>query len=311
MSQPTTDEAVVSPDRRTPSVSPFTPIGWCSGAVIFAVMLVLRVIYANHFRFDTDEPQHLHVVWGWANGYLQYRDIFDNHGPDSFHLLCVPLFRVLGERADILIPMRLAMIPLFAISLWCIYQIGTALFSRQVGLWAAILCGFYPEFFLTSFRVSCTDNLWTVLWLLALVAAVRMPFTAKRAVIVGLLLGAAFAVTVKTGLMVGSLGLTTAAVITLAPDGSVEEARLEIHRHAGMRVRVLGLIVVPVPRDAAFLAARGALQANSSIAISATISCHGPKTGSRSTRISCGSLFLRRWCWALFDSSNSRRVTRL
>jgi hypothetical protein len=211
MTQITTVEAAGSPHRRTPSVPSFTSIDWRSGAAIFAVMLVLRVIYAFHFRFDTDEPQHLHVVWGWAHGHLQYRDIFDNHGP-IFHLLCVPLFRLLGERPDILIPMRLAMIPLFGISLWCIYQIGTALASRQVGIWAAILCGFYPEFFLTSSEFR-TDNLWTVLWLLALVTAVRMPFTAKRAFIVGLLLGAAFAVTVKTGLMIGSLGLT-AAVIT-------------------------------------------------------------------------------------------------
>src|SRR5260221_66293 len=102
--------------------------------------------------------------------------------------------------------MRLAMIPLFGISLWCVYQIGAALFSRQAGLWAAILCGFYPEFFLTSSEFR-TDNLWTVLWLLALVVATRPPFNVKRTFIVGLLLGAAFAVTVKTGLMVGSLVL--------------------------------------------------------------------------------------------------------
>ncbi len=200
-----------APEQLSPAESPFTSIGWRSGVVIFAVMLVLRIIYACHFRFDTDEPQHLHVVWGWASGHLQYRDVFDNHGP-LFHWLCVPLFRVLGERPDILIPMRLAMIPLLGVSLWCIYRIGTALFSRQAGIWAAILCGFYPEFFLTSTEFR-TDNLWTVLWLLALVTAVRIPFTTQRAFIVGLLLGAAFAVTVKTGLMIGSLGLT-AAVIT-------------------------------------------------------------------------------------------------
>lgn len=179
--------------------------------VIFSLLLGLRIIYACHFRFDTDEPQHLHVVWGWATGHLQYRDVFDNHGP-IFHLLCVPLFRILGERPDILIPMRLAMIPLFAISLWCTYRIGSALFSRQAGLWAAILTGFYPEFFLTSTEFR-TDNLWTVLWLLALVVATPHPLHPKRAFIVGLLLGAASAVTVKTGLMVGSLALASAVII--------------------------------------------------------------------------------------------------
>jgi len=166
-------------------------------------MLVLRVVYAFHFRVDTDELQHLHVVWGWANGHLQYRDIFDNHGA-IFHLLFTPLFRLFGERADILIPMRLAMIPLVGICWWCIYRIGTSLFSKEVGLWAVALTGLYPEFFLTSTEFR-TDVLWTVLWLLALVIATREPFKTRHAFVIGLILGAAFGITVKTGLMIGSL----------------------------------------------------------------------------------------------------------
>jgi hypothetical protein len=173
-------------------------------------MFVLRIVYAFHFRFDIDEPQHLHVIWGWANGHWQYRDVFDNHGP-IFHLLCVPLYRLFGERPDILIPMRLAMIPLFGVCLWCVYRIGTALFSSDVGLWSAALTGFYPEFFLTSTEFR-TDVLWTVFWLLALVVATRSPFKARHAFVMGLLLGAAFGVTVKTGLMIGSL-VSAAAVI--------------------------------------------------------------------------------------------------
>ena len=173
-------------------------------------MFVLRIVYAFHFRFDTDEPQHLHVIWGWANGHWQYRDVFDNHGP-IFHLLCVPLYQFFGERPDILIPMRLAMIPLLGVCLWCIYRIGTSLFSSEVGLWSAILTGFYPEFFLTSTEFR-TDVLWTTLWLLALVVATRTPFTVRHAFVVGLLLGAAFGVTVKSGLMIGSL-VASAAVI--------------------------------------------------------------------------------------------------
>ena len=192
-------------------VPSFNAIRWGHCLAVFSVMLVLRIIYAFHFRFDTDEPQHLHVVWGWANGHMQYRDIFDNHGP-VFHLLCVPLFRAIGVRPDMLIPMRLAMIPLFGICLWCIYRIGSALFSRQVGLWSAIVTGFYPEFFLTSTEFR-TDDLWTALWLLALVVATRNPFKASHAFIMGLLLGTAFGVTVKTGLMTGSL-ILAAAVIT-------------------------------------------------------------------------------------------------
>lgn len=194
-----------------PAISPFKPAGRPLWIVVFSLMLVLRVVYAFHFRVDTDELQHLHVVWGWANGHLQYRDIFDNHGA-IFHLLFTPLFRFLGERADILIPMRLAMIPLVGICWWCIYRIGTSLFSREVGLWAAALTGLYPEFFLTSTEFR-TDVLWTVLWLLALVVATRKPFKTKHAFLMGLILGAAFGITVKTGLMIGSLVATTGVLM--------------------------------------------------------------------------------------------------
>lgn len=166
-------------------------------------MLLLRVFSAFRFRVDADEPQHLHVIWGWANGYFQYRDVFDNHGP-VFHLLFAPLFHLLGERADILIPMRLAMLPFFAVILWCVYRIGTSLFSSRVGFWSAILTGFYPEFFLTTTEFR-TDVLWTTLWFLALMIIARGRFQLKQALLTGLLLGTAFGVTVKTGLMVGAL----------------------------------------------------------------------------------------------------------
>src|SRR5437588_7535642 len=71
-------------------------------AVIVAALIALRIAYAFVYRLDSDEPQHLHVVWGWANGLLQYRDLFDNHSP-LFQMLCAPLFKLFGERADIII----------------------------------------------------------------------------------------------------------------------------------------------------------------------------------------------------------------
>ena len=35
-------------------------------AGIFGLILVLHWFYLNRFRWDSDEPQHLHVVWAWA-----------------------------------------------------------------------------------------------------------------------------------------------------------------------------------------------------------------------------------------------------
>src|SRR5947208_12458843 len=48
-------------------------------AGLAGISLVLRAIAFFHYRFDSDEPQHLHVAWGWTAGLLQYRDVFDNH----------------------------------------------------------------------------------------------------------------------------------------------------------------------------------------------------------------------------------------
>src|SRR5262245_48792038 len=39
--------------------------------VSLAVILLLRVVYVFRYPIDSDEPQHLHVVWGWTQGLLQ------------------------------------------------------------------------------------------------------------------------------------------------------------------------------------------------------------------------------------------------
>ena len=50
-----------------------------------------------HYQFDSDEPQHLHVIWGWVHGFVQYRDLFDNHMP-LFQIVLAPVV-ALNRRA--------------------------------------------------------------------------------------------------------------------------------------------------------------------------------------------------------------------
>jgi hypothetical protein len=38
--------------------------------VIAVVTAAMRVVAFFHYRFDSDEPQHLHVAWGWTAGLL-------------------------------------------------------------------------------------------------------------------------------------------------------------------------------------------------------------------------------------------------
>lgn len=220
--------------------------------VLLALMIMARVISAYTWRFDSDEPQHLHVIWGWANGLLQYRDLFDNHAP-LFHILFAPVYRLFGERPDILVVMRLAAIPLFLAALWAIYLIGRALYSRQVGLWAAVFAGLYPKFFLTSLEFRA-DDLWIVPWLLAIAVLVQKPVNTRRLLLAGILLGATLSTSLKTSMLL--LALALAATVLVFFQRPAE--RLSASRYAANALRLLaGMSVIPLALIAYFYAGHG------------------------------------------------------
>ena len=155
------------------------PAEFVSATVLFALMIAIRIVNITRYRFDSDEPQHLHVIWGWARGLVQYRDLFDNHMP-LFHILFAPIFGLIGDRATILYEMRFVLLPMYFVAAWCTYQIGTSLFSKRVGIWAVILVGFYARYHFTSVEFR-TDNLWAPVWLLCITALISGPLTVRRA----------------------------------------------------------------------------------------------------------------------------------
>ncbi|HWW59799.1 MAG TPA: glycosyltransferase family 39 protein, partial [Thermoanaerobaculia bacterium] len=164
-----------------------------------AASLVLRAIAFFHYRFDSDEQQHLHVSWGWTAGMVQYRDFFDNHTP-LFHILTAPLLAILGERSDILLWMRAPMLILFAIVSWATYVLARDVYDRRIALWTVVLLSLFPPFFLKSLEFR-NDNLWTALSVLAMLGIVRH----WRPFVIGLLLGAALATSIKTVFLVAAL----------------------------------------------------------------------------------------------------------
>ena len=38
--------------------------------LLLALLFALRVLFALHLHVNSDEPQHLHVVWAWTQGLL-------------------------------------------------------------------------------------------------------------------------------------------------------------------------------------------------------------------------------------------------
>jgi hypothetical protein len=183
---------------------------------VLLLLLILRVVYARNFRLDSDEGQHLHVVWGWTQGMLPYRDFFDNHMP-LFHMLSAPIFHWLGVRPDIVVPMRLLMSGLFAFNLWCVWRIGSQFFSASSAALGTLLVAFWPPFFFESLEYR-PDNLWSSFWLLALLLIAKGPTTRVRAFLVGLALGAAAAVSMKSVLFLAALLLAGILMLLLVPE---------------------------------------------------------------------------------------------
>jgi hypothetical protein len=179
------------------------PHEFTSATLLLIALILLRVITVTHYKFVADESQHLHVIWGWARGFVQYRDLADNHMP-LFQILCAPIYKLIGDRGTILYWMRIILQPLYIIAFWCTYRIGSLLFSRRVGVWAAILVGLSYDYVFCSVEFR-TDNLWAPLWLLCLSVLLGGALTVRRALISGFLMGLCFGVSMKTSLLLMSI----------------------------------------------------------------------------------------------------------
>jgi hypothetical protein len=231
------------------------PRGFERGAflALAALVLGLKVMAILHYRADSDETQHAHVVWELSQGRLQYRDFFDNHMP-LFQMACAPFFRLLGEHSYILIELRIAMLPLFFLCLWCVFKLAEVLFSRRIAPWAALAAAALPQFFYTSTEFR-PDNLWAAFWLLGLLVAVSGEFTLRRAFSYGLMLGLTFAVSLKTVVLLIALGTATILALGLA---WLRGERPAIARMAGRLGTILGGAVIGPAATVGYFAWRGA-----------------------------------------------------
>ena len=211
----------------------------------------LRVALVFRYRIDSDETQHLHVVWAWSHGLLQYRDLFDNHMP-LFHLLSVPLLRLAGERPETLLLVRIALLPLFAAMVLLTYSIAASCYSRHAAIWATVIGCFAPDFFLCSIEFR-TDILWTTSWLAAMAILVRWPLTPRRAAFAGLALGIAAATSAKTSLLALSL-----AIAAIATHIVMRDRGFSVRRIAKCALCFTAAALAPVAAIAMYFFTRGA-----------------------------------------------------
>jgi hypothetical protein len=228
------------------------PTEFVAASGMFGLLLVFVVLNVLRQQIDSDEPQHLHVIWEWTRGFVQYRDVFDNHMP-LFHVAFAPIVGLIGERPTIIYWMRFILMPMYFVSAWCTYQIGTHLFSRRVGVWAVIAIGFVGRYYFdaTDFR---TDNLWTPLWLLCVTVLVTGTLMPGRASVAGLLLGLCFAVSMKSTLLLFSLLAAAGLTLIVARKNILKSAWP--HRASCAAVFLAMTMLIPV-LVAVFFACKG------------------------------------------------------
>jgi len=202
---------------------------------------VVRAAFLFLWRLDSDEPQHLHVVWAWSRGLTQYRDVFDNHFP-LLHLLFAPLMHVMPESSATFLWMRLAIAP-FAIGCsWLLYVIGKPLIGARGAAIATIVFSVMPPWLAKSVEFR-NDTLWIFFWL----AAMALIVAPRRAM--WFLAGVAAALSV--------LASVKALPLLLAHALAVGSQRRPIAFDRAMRLACGAAI--PILAAIAFLASRGAL----------------------------------------------------
>jgi hypothetical protein len=132
--------------------------------------------------------------------------------------------------------MRAPMLVLFAVMIWATYVLGRRLYDAEVGRWAAVMLSLLPPFFLKSLEYR-TDNLWVALWMIAVVVLTGGELTILRAFATGVILGFAMATSMKTSLLLITLGIAAIVAIVMKK----QQARM------GATVTMLiGAAIVPV-----------------------------------------------------------------
>jgi hypothetical protein len=220
---------------------------------LIALGALVRLLYVFHHRINADESQHLHVAWAWTRGLLPYRDVFDNHSP-LFSMLMAPLVALVGERADVVMIMRLAMIPIVAAAMAALWVISRRLYGATTAAWAVAIAAIFPDYLRGSVEYR-TDQLWSTLWLWSLVALVGGPLSVARSFVTGLLVGTALATSMKT--LATGTGLAMALIAVALVSSWRPSLRWIAPRFTAA---IAGALVVPALL-VAYFASRGALAA--------------------------------------------------
>ena len=146
---------------------------WCLVMVLYG----LGAWLSQKRAFDQDEFYHLHVAWNIFNGWLPYRDFFDNHAP-VYYFLIAPVFYFFQVSTDA----NSAIAAMFFVRILMWLVSGVVLFETfwLGSLWRHSAVGLVAVFFLISTEAywSSTleirpDTLAVALFLCSLIIVIR------------------------------------------------------------------------------------------------------------------------------------------
>ncbi len=224
--------------------------------LLAGALLALRALYLFTHAVDSDEPQNLHVVYGWWKGDLPYLGQFDNHTP-LLHWLFLPFAALVGENANVVVLARLALVPLSFGSVGLFYLLCRRLYDRRTALWSVAITLALADWSLKSIEFR-PDILWMFLWFAALLVLVKPDGRCGPVsfFLAGLLLGASAAASVKTVFLVPALAAGWGGAWLLSAEFRVRYSWSKILCCA--LLAGVGLAVVPA-MVAGYFAWRGAL----------------------------------------------------
>jgi hypothetical protein len=145
--------------------------------------------------------------------------------------------RAVGERPELLIWARHAMLPIVCVLLYAVHRLATRVFSRRVALWTVATLSLFPSFVYDSIEFR-PDVAWAALWIGALAAMLGSPLTVPRALAAGVAIGTALAISVKTIFLVPPL---VGAIVIV---GILERRRPEMIRAASLAALVAAFATV-------------------------------------------------------------------
>lgn len=101
-----------------------------------AIMILWLGVVSIRMHFSPDEFEHIHSAWLVLNGYVPFKDFFQNHNP-LFWYTIAPFIKIFGNTITTVISLRIFMLFLTVMIGYVTYKIGFSITnSKNVGLLA-------------------------------------------------------------------------------------------------------------------------------------------------------------------------------